>query len=395
MKSSTYAFHLKGRTVIFLLVLASLGLWLWLARDTGDVETLPSDTRKNYKSSELHQDAGAKSAPGNTFEADHQTDAASAIDQALRSLLASDNRSANEAAIRALSDGLRGMDRKASVMAILRFLNTGRDAPTGLTFAVRPDGSLGGAPTLRVAVLDLLGALDRAEAARYADTIFQRSAQPDEWAVALRDLGKSLGRKAAAASSDYVGHVETLLSRREWLEKPSPGFLHAFDAAVYVGGEQVTAKLVAIHDSRPNQQTMFASRLALDRLALADYATTVAVVRGDPRRLAGDTTDRALILSRANPLVEEHTAAVRGYLGDPGVGKDEKITFLQNFPNANLQVSNNLMTANPMLMMANTSAGDEAALKLMAGWRQEAELELLHAELLNRIAELKEFLNRN
>jgi hypothetical protein len=292
-----------------------------------------------------------------------------------------------------LRDTLRGVsDRAGAIKSITGFLDSGQDTPTGLGFTVQPGGALGAAPSLRVALLDLLGELGRAEAARYAEIIFQRSQVPDEWAVALRDLGKHLGRNSAGSSPAYRGRVEQLLARKDWLDKPSSGFLHAFDAAVFVGGKSMIERLVTTHNMHTKREIGFASSLALDRLALADFTTTSDVIRSDNAFLANAPKIRATILSRANPINAGHMRLVHDYLIDTTVGIEEKVLFLRSFPNANLQYSNNLLTSNAMIFMANVADQDQMALALMQSWQGEEVMAPLRTVIENEIARLKNLL---
>jgi hypothetical protein len=363
---------------------------LWLVPGTGEVD-LNGSNAQSAKVPEGRQSSAESPGGPESIQKSAQLSASEIISRKFQDLRFSPDATKSAEILRELGGSLRSVsDRAGAISAIVSFLNGGNDAQTGLGFAVQSDGSLAAAPSLRVALLDYLGEMDRTAAARYAETIFQRSNVPDEWAVALRDLGKDLGRSAASVSPTYKGRVEDLLTRKEWLEKPTPGYLHAFDSAVFIGGKDVVEKLVAAHDTLVNPQIVFASRLALDRLALNDFGTTAEVIRRGRDSFAVDPKDRAAILSRANPLSSHDVELIYNYLKDETVGLGEKAWFLRSFPNANLELSNNLLTSNNVLLMANVAEMDRAALAILRQWFSENWPDVLRAELQDQINFLRD-----
>ena len=300
------------------------------------------------------------------------------------------------AALVELTSTLRDPSNRAGApTAILHFLDSGQDAPTRLNFAVRSDGYLESAPSLRVALLDTLGNLDTAEASRYAKNIFQQSGVPDEWAIALRDRGKDIGPAMARTDSGYRSRVEELLKRREWLEKPTAGYLHAFDAAVFAGGASMVEQLTADHDAGFNGAVDYAARLAIDRLALKDFEVTARVIRSDPAHLSRDPLQRASIMARADPQNPADAELIAAYVKDASVSIEEKTHFLDSFPNGNLELSNNLLTSNPFIPLANLARRDDAATRLLAKWQEDPALASIRPAIENRLRRLGEYVTGN
>lgn len=365
----------RPAALLCLLALTMTGVVLWLGSKSGS-KAVPS--RNSAPVVAKPPSPASKTASTAAVPALRAGDVDAALKRCCDMLLASNQAGQNQAALQALAAELRKMDRAAAVAAILRFLDGARDAPTGLGFAVQPGGALAASPSFRVALLDLLGELDRATAAGYADVIFQRSKVPDEWAVALRDKGRHLGAAVARKSPSYETRVLQLLTRQEWLQAPTAGFLHAFDAAVYGGGADTAGTLVDVGSMRIGAGVDFAARLALDRMALADFATTGGVLVS---RLDADLPERADILARADPHSPEQTAIVNSYLSSSGVSREEKLQFIDSFPNGNLQVSANLLTTAPQLSMSILAQRDAEALRLLRHWRNDPKMSDYHAAI--------------
>ena len=126
-------------------------------------------------------------------------------------------------------------DPTAGIAAILDFLATGEDAATGQEFSVGENGTLAGAPTLRLFLLDVLGQLARStgslEGAVSARQILEKKESPDEWALALRNLAWAEPK----ARADLTAKAHEMLEYEPWRATPTAGFLEAFDVAVYSG----------------------------------------------------------------------------------------------------------------------------------------------------------------
>lgn len=117
------------------------------------------------------------------------------------------------------------------VLAILDYLESGRDAPTGTNFIVGPGGFLTEAPTVRTFLLDVLAELDSQSAAKYSDKIFAEARNADEWALAMRNIARHLQDNRRAKSLLYK--FGEMVGRSSWRKNPTGGFLEAFDIPVY------------------------------------------------------------------------------------------------------------------------------------------------------------------
>lgn len=357
--------------------------WYWSGRD-GETSTAAGPSPKSTPAGTVSPPA-PHSLPAQRPEASASAilpvNVDSAIGRCCDLLRGSASPEQNLVALQALAAELRKMDRATVVASLMRFLDGGRDAPTGLGFSVLSGGALGASPSLRVALLDLLGELDRAAAAAYADVIFQRSQVPDEWAVALRDKGRHLGPAAAKTSPSYENRILQLLTRQEWLQAPTAGFLHAFDAAVYVGGDRPTSNLMHLMNAVSHPAVRHAARLALDRLTVEHY-TPVATKLAAATALQTMPAARAQLMSRASLFDAEQVRLVEQYLRNDKVTDAEAAEFFSVFPNANLELTNSLLTKNPFLRMDVMAEQDKAALALARAWKVAGSVG--HAALLDQ-----------
>ncbi len=279
----------------------------------------------------------------------------------------------------------------ASIAAILSFLNSNKDAETGNPFQVGPDGYLIIAPTFRMILLDLLEKLEGSVAAEYASKIFAESRIAGEWTLALRSQGRHLGVDEARQSSAYRSYVERHLSNHEWLKNPPPGYLYGFDAAVFLGDGEQAARVTNIHLQNHHPATNFAARLALDRMAMEDFLAVVPAALLAAGNHGDVYKERALVISRANPMSTHNMEVVREYLLDPGILLEEKTEFLQSFPNANLEISHDILTPKRFLSMAVVREMDRAAAGILEDWATNPEMREIATSLNNRASEIRRF----
>lgn len=294
--------------------------------------------------------------------------------------------------LQALLDSLKSNSHRQEVMAALvEYLRTNGDATTSLAFAPGPDGSLQTSPSLRVALLDLLGAIDHATAQQFAEEIFKSSNSPDEWAVALRDSGRGLHKSDEDRKTQFTDHLGQLLSREAWLRAPTAGFLHAFDAAVFVGGADMVRRMVSIYDSSYHSATSYAARLSLDRMAVADYRQVADAIQEGPNHLSREPATRAAILARGDPSDARDVKLMHDYLLKTSVSVEEKQVFLHSFPNGNLELSNNLLTSNPFIAMQTMAQRDDFAAKLLEEWSKEPAFDTFQDDIKSRLRALAEY----
>jgi hypothetical protein len=232
-------------------------------------------------------------------------------------------------------------NEQASAAAIRAFLLTGKDAPTRLPLVIGPDGALESAPTLRSALLDLLGSLDPETALAASREIMDRKSSPDEYAVALRNL----------AWNDMDGDLKQELSRRfnemlatkDWLAQPSAGFLEALDAAVEISdGSAFNALMHANQDAEPAFSR--AAFIAMDRMVLHDSSLLVAAFHADPSLTGLSTDQRASLMSRLDITDPTQREIFSRYLTASDHGPQELEYFAGLFPNGNQLHGNWLIT---------------------------------------------------
>ena len=141
-----------------------------------------------------------------------------------------------------------------------------------------------GAPSLRVFLLDYLATVDGAGAADYAQQVLSSPSSADEWAVAMRNY--AWGKRTAESRSYLEAKFTEMVQNESWRERPSAGFLEAFDVAVYVGAPGLgCAPLMELIGQTNNPAAAHAAFLALDRMTLKDSGRDA---RGDAAATRSD-----------------------------------------------------------------------------------------------------------
>lgn len=253
----------------------------------------------------------------------------------------------------------------------------GFDRSTGRRFAVAADGGLGEVPSVRVALLDWLGQLDPARAAAVADEILATPGSPDEWAVCLRN--KALAQPGERDA--LVAKTRELLRHEEWREKPSAGYLEAFDVLVHSEAVEALPDLAELIADRSTagRAPAYAAYLTLDRLMQAAPLETMRRLRG--LELSGRPAMRAQLMARADVRDPRQRAELEAYLVDPRRSAAELDAFARIFPNANFALSNNLLSETRVPGAAELRARDRAALGVLDEWLREPRMEYLQPQL--------------
>lgn len=266
----------------------------------------------------------------------------------------------------ALRSAVRQLPASEASAAIREFLASKADAVTGQELKLGPGGLLTNAPTLRVFLLDQLGQIDPAGAVAQARIILDSMASPDEWAVALQS--HALGDGSAEGRAYLYGKLESMLTFEPWLREPSTGFLEAFDVAVYLGGTNLVPALAGVLRSKEKEAASHAAYLALDRLAIADAASTLALLQSNPDLMAGREVTRANYFARADVREAGQKQILETYLLNPGLDPVELDKFAGLYPNANFMISHNLLTGNSTPDHAWLAARDAESLRLVRQW---------------------------
>ncbi len=295
------------------------------------------------------------------------------------------------AVVRALRIELRAAGQKASAEAMALFLESGRDAPTGLRFGPARDGFLETAPSLRTLLLDELERIDAASAREAAQTVFAASNSADEWALALRIVAHTTPANDAGARQAFRHQVQALLTDAAWLAAPTAGFLQAFDAAVYAHDPAMVDQLAHLAADGQDQAVQFAARLALERIVIADYPTGAGRLADDHSLLAGNPDFRGRLLARADVRQAGDRAVLERFLNDPQTPAAELEAWAKYFPDRSKHLSNNLLTSDGPTPIPELARMDRAALNVVRAWQSDPSMADRHALLAPVQARLERY----
>ena len=283
------------------------------------------------------------------------------------------------AEIAALRNALEKADPREAMAAALEFLRTGRDARTGGTFVVGEDGRLAQAPTLRVMLLDLLGAFSRQlktdDAATYARTVLETKSSADEWSIALRNVawGDSF------AKNYLSGKARELLAHPPWRQNPTAGMLEAFDVAVFV---QDPTLIPPLEENLKSEQAALqrAAAIALDRLAERAPLQVMSYLNANPGVMAERPFVRADYFAKADLAQPAQRQAIEFYLGRADVSHDEKAKLLDALTTPASFVAEGLLSA--PLPEPNDRARQNAFANAARDWLGQNRFPQLRAEIL-------------
>lgn len=252
-----------------------------------------------------------------------------------------------EALLGDLRETLRQSPAKLAITAIQRFLASGRDAATGLDFAVGEAGTLEGSPTLRVFLMDELGQLARGTgdgtAREVARGVLETKNSADEWAISLRNVAWAEGQ---SATPFLASKLHEMLAHTPWRENPTSGMLEAFDVAVYARETSFVPSFTDLlrTDRLPLQR---AAGVALDRLAEAAPLAVMDYFNRNPDALADRPLLRADYFAKADLSDPAQRHAVETYLSRPDVSLPEKSKLLSGIAEPASFVSDNLLSGPP------------------------------------------------
>jgi len=287
-----------------------------------------------------------------------------------------------EQSLRVLADlraALTQLPQDVAIALIRSFLEENSDAATRLSFQISSNGSLAEAPTLRVFLLDLAAQIDPGAAADDARTILSASASADEWAVSLRNLARF--DSSPETSAFLKGKLAAMLQNAAWRQSASAGFLEAFDVAVHTHATELAPALAGLLRQAENRAVAHAAFLTLDRLAIQDTTELLNRLQEEPELMAGREQTRANFFARADLRDPEQRTLLETYLLDPRRTPAELQTFAGLFPNANLMVSNNLLTRPETPARGELIARDREALATIDAWLEDARFERLRPQL--------------
>jgi hypothetical protein len=287
---------------------------------------------------------------------------------------------------------LQTLPPEAASATIRDFLDARLDTPSGLEFAVGPDGFLKQPSSLRVFLLDELMKVDTNAAVAYAEQILASKDSADEWAVSLRNY--ALGRTNAEARLFLQQKVREMIQHEPWQKNPSIGFLEAFDVAVHAGGTELMPDLTELLRQKDNQAVAHAAYLALDRLTLREPVTTLEKLQREPDLMQDREVTRANYFARANVEDPQQRLILESYLLDPQRATAELQTFAGLFPSGNFMISYNLLTPTTTPTRGNLAQHDAEALRVVEGWMADPRFEKLKPQLQEISNRLKNFVGK-
>lgn len=371
------------RSLPWFLLAAALLCLAWFLPDILRVETKnpePAENRRPVSSQRSKAALPGDDSPAGTpvdSSVPASAEVAKLIVRSMDRFLASTGEEESHAILEELRTGIRSADSQEAAAAIEDFLKTAKDAPTRLPFVVGPEGLLDLAPTLRTALLDLLGALDPILALEVSRRVMDEMKSPDEYALALRNL--AWNDVDGDLRSELSGRLEQVLAFGDWVSKPSSGFLEALDASVEISSKQAFDSIVGVGVQAVGSSNSSLSRaafVALDRMVLRNPGLLVDAFDADPALRGLPAEQRASLMSRLDVTDPKQRETLVHYLSTTTHGDGELDYFSRLFPNGNYLHGNWLITSGePSHSIESRLAADKAVL---------GEIEKLAASPINQ-----------
>lgn len=285
-----------------------------------------------------------------------------------------------------LRQSLAAMPKEEAVALIRDFLASGNDRITGLSFEIASDGSLTEWPTFRTFLLDALLAIDPAAAAALSREILSKPTSADEWALALRNVGR------VDNDPNYLrSKTEELITNAAWQANPSIGYLNAFDVLVHIDSTDSTPLLSSLVQRKDRKDLAHASFLTLDRLVqrqpvdeLSQLAADTALQQSRPEMVAQQ-------FARADLRDPAQQSLVKAWLLDPARNPAELRAFAGVYPNNNRFVSNNLLTREAAQTGDDLATHDREVLTVIAAWQQDPAFSSVKEHLTTMVSRLDGF----
>ncbi len=294
--------------------------------------------------------------------------------------------------VKALEDlrtALLGLERGQAVAWIRGQLATGEDFSTGRDLALGRDGSLADWPSLRVFLLDVIFSIDPAAAADMGRKVLRSPTSPDEWALAMRNLG------AGSPPMEDVTLLKTksaeLLHNETWRKEASAGYLQAFDVIVHTKNITLSPDLIQFAGDMDNKAVRHAAFLTLDRLTLAEPVAMLEKLIPSASAQPETAVMVSNMVARADVRDPAQRRLVEGYLLDENRTAAEIQSFAGVFPNANQFVSPNLLTKVATVSGSELAAHDRVALEVVGSWVNDPRFVRLQPALRGTQGRLKSF----
>ena len=355
---------------VLLVAAGLLVLWLWKTASTGKPEALPP--------------------------ADRDSRTAQAVAPATNPLLATLGRLREKPdrptalqTLKELQATLKAMPRDEAVAWIRAFLESRQDQPTGLSFEIGAGGVLTGWPTFRTFLIDALLAIDPAAAATLSRTILTTPTSADEWALALRNVGRA--EAAADANAYLIERTAALIANPAWQAEPSIGYLNAFDVLVHTHATASTPLLSGLIQQKDRRDLAHAGFLTLDRLVQSDPTAVLPQLAADRALQQSRPEMVAQQFAHADLRDEAQRELVKSWLLDPARTGTELRSFAAVYPNNNRFISNNLLTTATQQSGADLAAHDRQVLEIIKAWAQDPAFQPVAEHLRMMLFRLNQF----
>jgi hypothetical protein len=288
-----------------------------------------------------------------------------------------------------LQAALLAMPPDEALAWIRDYFATGKDQPTGLSFEIGSGGALTEWPTVRTFLLDALSAIDPAAAAALSREILTTSTTADEWALALRNVGRF--ETSAEANAYLIERTETLIASPEWQADPSVGYLNAFDVLVHANATASTPLLSGLIQQKDRRDLAHAGFLTLDRLVQRDPTEVLSQLAADTALQQSRPEMVAQQFARADLRDETQREIVKSWLLDPTRSATELRSFAAVYPNNNRFVSNNLLTTETRQSGAEIADHDRQTLEILKSWADDPAFQPIADSLRTMTARLTGF----
>lgn len=293
-----------------------------------------------------------------------------------------------------LSKKLAVLPKQDAVAWIRVFLATGEDRPTGLSFVIGLQGVLREWPTYRTFLIDQLLAIDPVAAASISREILAKPTTADEWALALRNVGRSGAAGIAPETNRYLAaKTEELIANPAWQAQPSIGYLNAFDVLVAANATASTPMLSGLIQRKDRRDLAHAGFLTLDRLVQRQPVELLDRLSRDQALQKSRPEMVAQQFARADVRVPAQREILKAWLLDPTRTADELRVFAGVYPNNNRFVSNNLLTTESGQAGADLAAHDRAALEIITTWVADPAFEPVKPHLRSMCERLRGFVS--
>ncbi|MCX6879097.1 MAG: hypothetical protein NTW21_35620 [Verrucomicrobia bacterium] len=364
----------QKKSLLIPVALVATGLLAFLWWKTGTAELPEAPPQAGRASSATHQPA----AP-----------AANPVVSACGRLRGKPERAEALQTLKELQATLKAMPRDEALAWVRSFLDSGEDQATGLSFDIAAGGTLTEWPTLRTFLLDALLAIDPAAAAALSRAVLTKPTAADEWALALRNVGRV--ETSAEANAYLIERTESLIANPAWQAKPSIGYLNAFDVLVHTNATASTPLLSGLIQQKDRKDLAHAGFLTLDRLVQRNPVAELTQLAADTALQASRPEMVAQQFARADLRDPAQRDLVQAWLLDPARTGTDLRSFAAVYPNNNRFISNNLLTTEPQQSGADLAAHDRQVLELIHTWSNDPAFQPIAEHLRTMTARLNEF----